>query len=119
MTVGSLWTEAGYSGYTVVDMRCERQSETATFHCPCIDGRVPTLAEIANALLPSDRIIVVDLAAVSLLRSAELSYLVELQRIATASGRTLRLAHVGSDIRKVLAITRLNRLFTISDETTT
>lgn len=118
MTLGSLWTETGYAGYTLTDMRCERQSETVTVHCPCIDGRVPALAEIANTLLPNDRNVVVDLAAIGLLRSAELSYLVELQRYTTASGRTLRLAHVGPDIRKVLAITRLDRLFTISDETT-
>lgn len=97
-------------------MRCERQNERVIFHCPCIDGRVPGLAEIGAALLPSDRVIVVDLAAVSLLRSAELSYLVELQRHATVSGRSLRLAHAGRDIRKVLTITRLDRLFTIIDE---
>lgn len=100
-------------------MRCERQNDRVTFHCPCIDGRVPGLIEISGALLASDRTIVVDLAAVSLLRSAELSYLVELQRHAAESGRSLLLANVGSDIRKVLTITRLNRLFTISDETTT
>jgi len=116
MPGGSPWTGAGVLGYTEAAMRCERQNDSVTFHCPCIDGRVPGLVEIAGSLLASDRTIVVDLAAVSLLRSAELSYLVELQRFASGSERTLRLAHVGPDIRKVLAITRLDRLFTIIDE---
>lgn len=116
MADGSPWTDAGGPGYTGLTMRCERQDDRVTFHCPCIDGRVPGLMEISENLLTSDRVIVVDLAAVSLLRSAELSYLVELQRHAAGSGRSLQLTHIGRDIRKVLTITRLDRLFTIIDD---
>jgi len=94
---------------------CERESGRVTFRCICQNGYVVGLGELRSDLRPEDRAIVLDLGQITILRSGDLSLLVELQRHAKATQRSMELAAVGSDIRKIFTITRLDRLFTLSD----
>jgi len=86
-----------------------------TFRCVCKDGYVVALGELRADLRPEDRAIVLDLGQVIILRSGDLSLLVELQRHAKATQRSLELIAVGNDVRKILNITRLDRIFTLSN----
>ncbi len=94
---------------------CERESGRVTFRCICKDGYVVGLGEVRSQLQPEDRALVLDLSQVQIIRSGDLSLLVELHRHANATQRTFTLSAVGNDVRKIFTITRLDRIFTLSD----
>jgi anti-sigma B factor antagonist len=70
-----------------------------------------TLIDEASAANPTIPLVVIDLAAVSLLPSLALGLIVQISNKCKAREQTLKLAAVQPQVRQVFAITRLDRLF--------
>ncbi len=71
-------------------------------------------AEVLLAqMTTADQVVKVDLAAVPMIHSGDLATLVDLYKDLMKHGKDFVLTNVSADVRKVLAITRLDQVFSL------
>jgi anti-anti-sigma factor len=77
-------------------------------------GQVENLHQIADQLMPGDHMVVIDLSSVALLRSPDMAQLVDLAKSVSIKGGSVSLRGCSPMVRKLLAMTRLDQLFSVA-----